>query len=281
MRSSFLRRTVGIACITTFFQLGVQAQNPSIPQAQSLQPIAPSGSASPTSETPDINKPGKPGNIPAPAVSDQAFDKVSGKTYAMLVFPVLRPKPAPTSERTSDIVANRAAGEIGAEIATRSWAIPARATRSRVVGGAGAESVMRAAIAEPKIPLKNPALRFRINPSEAKLSGNSFARPSMELLGPPASFQATAYALRGRTASGIYVRRGVIAADPRVIPLGSVVQIVTPGYSGVYTVQDTGRLIKGKIIDLWMGSSHEARIFGRRQIKLHILRWGKERRSQR
>jgi 3D (Asp-Asp-Asp) domain-containing protein len=101
----------------------------------------------------------------------------------------------------------------------------------------------------------------------------------MELLGPPASFQATAYALRGQTASGVYVRRGVIAADPRVIPLGSVVQISTPGYSGIYTVQDTGRLIKGKIVDLWMGSSREARIFGRRQIKLHVLRWGKIRRS--
>jgi 3D (Asp-Asp-Asp) domain-containing protein len=62
----------------------------------------------------------------------------------------------------------------------------------------------------------------------------------MELLGAPGSFQATAYSLRGQTASGDYVRRGVIAADPRVIPLGSVVQIVTPGYSGIYTVQDTG-----------------------------------------
>ena len=141
--------------------------------------------------------------------------------------------------------------------------------------------MIRAAIAEPRISLNNPSIRFRIIPSESKLSGSLFTSPSMDLIGPPANFQATAYALRGITASGIYVRHGVIAADPRVIPIGSVVQIVTPGYSGVYTVQDTGRLIKGKIVDVWLPSYREARFFGRRKIKLHVLRWGPKRRSQR
>jgi 3D (Asp-Asp-Asp) domain-containing protein len=102
----------------------------------------------------------------------------------------------------------------------------------------------------------------------------------MELLGPQRNFQATAYALRGQCASGAYVRRGVIAADPRIIPLGSVVQISTPGYSGVYIVEDTGRLIKGNIVDLWMGSYREARVFGRRQIKLHVVKWGDNRRGR-
>jgi 3D (Asp-Asp-Asp) domain-containing protein len=96
----------------------------------------------------------------------------------------------------------------------------------------------------------------------------------LEILGPASNFQATAYALYGRTRSGTYVRRGVIAADPRVIPLGSIVHIKTPGYSGVYTVQDTGRKIKGNIVDVWVPSSREARIFGRRKIKLHVLRLG-------
>jgi 3D (Asp-Asp-Asp) domain-containing protein len=140
--------------------------------------------------------------------------------------------------------------------------------------------MIRAAITEPKISFNNPYIRFRVNPSESKLNGSLFTSPSMVSLGPPSNFQATAYALRGITASGIYVRRGVIAADPRVIPIGSVVQISTPGYSGIYTVHDTGRLIKGKIVDVWLPSSREARIFGRRSIKLHVLRWGKKRRSQ-
>ncbi len=280
MSSSF-NRTLGIACITTFVQLGVQAQNPAIPQAQSLQPAATSGITSSPSESLDIGKPGKPKlNDKAPVVSENT----SGKTYAALAFPVLKPKSSLVSgkapERTPDMIASRVAGEVNAELRGRSWAIPPLATRNRVAGEAGAESMIRAAIAEPRISPNNPSIRFRIIPSESKLSGSLFTSPSMELLGPPASFQATAYALRGITASGIYVRHGVIAADPRVIPIGSVVQILTPGYSGIYTVQDTGRLIKGKIVDVWLPSTREARFFGRRSIKLHVIRWGKKRRSQ-
>jgi 3D (Asp-Asp-Asp) domain-containing protein len=280
MSSSF-NRTLGIACITTFFQLGVQAQNPAIPQAQSLQPSATSGITSSPSESLDIGKPGKPKlNGQAPHVPES----ISRETYAALAFPVLKPKSSLVSEkapeRTPDRIASRAASEVNAELRARSWAIPPLATRNRAAGEAGAESMIRAAIAEPKISLNNPSIRFRVIPSESKLSGGLFTSPSMALLGPPASFQATAYALHGITASGIYVRHGVIAADPRVIPIGSVVQIITPGYSGVYTVQDTGRLIKGKIVDVWLPSTREARFFGRRSIKLHIIRWGKKRRSQ-
>ena len=280
MSSSF-NRTLGIACITTFFQLGVQAQNPAIPQAQSLQPSATSGITSSPSESLDISKPGKPklnGNAP------QVPESISRETYAALAFPVLKPKSSLVSgkapERAPDIIASRAASDVSAEVRGRSWAIPPLATRNRVAGEAGAETMIRAAVAEPRISPNNPSIRFRIIPSESKLNGSLFTSPSINSLGPPSKFQATAYALRGITASGIYVRRGVIAADPRVIPIGSVVQIVTPGYSGIYTVQDTGRLIKGKIVDVWLPSTREARIFGRRSIKLHVLRWGKKRRSQ-
>lgn len=289
MRSSF-NRTVGIACIVTFFQLGVQAQNPAIPQARSLQPSISDPSAP---EAPDISKPGKPKprlklDGQAPLVSEKAApllsENAAEKTYAALVFPILRPRSALVAEKTSekkpDKTPSRAASEVGVEISARSWVIPPLVTRNRAAGEAGGESMIRAAIAEPKISPNNPSIRFRINPSESKLSGSLFPSPSMELLGPAASFQATAYALNGLTASGAYVRRGVIAADPRVIPIGSVVQIITPGYSGVYTVQDTGRLIKGKIVDVWLPSTHEARFFGRRSIKLHVIRWGKKRRSQ-
>jgi 3D (Asp-Asp-Asp) domain-containing protein len=278
MRSSF-NRTVGIACITTFFQLGVQAQNPAIPQTQSLQPSASSGITSST-ESPDISKPGKP------KVNNQVSlvsERTSEKTYAALVFPVLRPKGAWVTEKASEKIPDkapiRATSEVGAEIKGRSWAVPPLVTGSRGAGEIKTESVMRAAVAEPKIAVKNPSIRLRVNPSESKLRGSLFTSPNMGLLGPKVNFEATAYALRGITASGVYVRRGVIAADPRVIPLGSIVQITTPGYSGIYTVQDTGGKIKGKIVDLWMGSSREARIFGRRQIKLQVLRWGKKRRT--
>lgn len=281
---SYFNKAVGIACITTFFQLGVQAQNPAIPQSQLLQPSASSIGASSAPESSDISKPGKPKlKLDGQKLSGQTLQASSDQAYAALVFPVLRPRSVSVSEKNlekiPDKTLSRAASEIGAEISAHSWVIPPLATRNRAAGEAGAESMIRAAIAAPNISLKSPSIRLRVNPSESKLSGSLFTSPSMSLLGPAANFQATAYALRGRTFSGVYVRRGVIAADPRVIPIGSVLQLITPGYSGIYTVQDTGGKIKGKIVDVWVGSTREARIFGRRQIKVHVVRWGKPRRS--
>jgi 3D (Asp-Asp-Asp) domain-containing protein len=80
------------------------------------------------------------------------------------------------------------------------------------------------------------------------------------------SFTATAYCLQGRTAMGHGVRRGVIAADPRVLKLGSRVNLGAGNYSGSYLVSDTGGAIKGRRIDIWVPNCAEARRFGRRTI---------------
>lgn len=85
------------------------------------------------------------------------------------------------------------------------------------------------------------------------------------------SFRATAYCLKGITASGSRVRRGIVAADPRVIPLGTRIQINGGGYSGIYTVTDTGGVIKGNILDIWVPSCSEAVRFGRRSITVSVL----------
>lgn len=84
-------------------------------------------------------------------------------------------------------------------------------------------------------------------------------------------FVATAYSIDGRTASGAYTRRGVIAADPRVLPLGTVVHIRSGRYTGRYTVLDTGAKIKGRIVDIYIPSYREAKQFGRRKVKLQVL----------
>jgi 3D (Asp-Asp-Asp) domain-containing protein len=84
-------------------------------------------------------------------------------------------------------------------------------------------------------------------------------------------FHATAYCLKGRTASGINTRPGVIAADPSVLPLGTVVHLQAGRYTGVYTVMDTGALIKGRRVDVYVPSYKEAVEFGRRQVKLKVL----------
>ena len=91
---------------------------------------------------------------------------------------------------------------------------------------------------------------------------------------PPASYVATAYSLRGRTASGLLVAKGLIAADPRHLPLGSRVRLDAGNYSGEYVVADTGTLVRGKRIDIWTPTSREAMRFGRRTVKLTVLSLG-------
>jgi 3D (Asp-Asp-Asp) domain-containing protein len=84
------------------------------------------------------------------------------------------------------------------------------------------------------------------------------------------SFSATAYCLSGRTAMGHGVRRGIVAADPRVLRLGSKIMI-TGGYSGQYLVSDTGGGIRGRELDIWVPSCAEARRFGRRTVNVTLL----------
>ena len=89
-------------------------------------------------------------------------------------------------------------------------------------------------------------------------------------------FEATAYCKGHTTKSGVPVRAGIAAADPRVIPLGSVIQIggVPDAYRGIYTVLDTGPKIQGRILDIYIWSCHEALAFGRRRVEVTILRMG-------
>ena len=84
-------------------------------------------------------------------------------------------------------------------------------------------------------------------------------------------FHATAYCLKGRTASGIHTRPGVIAADPSVLPLGTVVHLRAGRYTGTYTVMDTGGRIKGRRVDVYVPTYREAMEFGRRPVKIKVI----------
>lgn|GEM_PF-1404945 len=88
-------------------------------------------------------------------------------------------------------------------------------------------------------------------------------------------FEATAYCDYGFTASGVWVREGIVAADPRVLPLGSEIDIKLDGETlEKYQVMDTGSAIKGYIIDIWMPTCEEAIRFGRRQVKVRVRKRG-------
>lgn len=100
--------------------------------------------------------------------------------------------------------------------------------------------------------------------------------PEQNQSGNMLSGQATAYIATGnKTATGtVPAPHRTIAVDPSVIPLGSLVQIEVPSnpaYSGVYRAEDTGGVVKGHIIDIFVGSQGEAVNFGRRSILFKVL----------
>lgn len=73
----------------------------------------------------------------------------------------------------------------------------------------------------------------------------------------------------GITATGMRTARGVIAVDPRVIPLGT--RLYVEGY-GPGIAADTGGAIKGNIIDVFFPTAEEVRNWGRRYVKVYILK---------
>ena len=97
---------------------------------------------------------------------------------------------------------------------------------------------------------------------------------------PTLSFEATAYSIEGETASGATTRKGIVAADPKVLPIGSRIRVRGAGhYDGVYTVADTGRAIKGREIDIYIANGAEAKRFGRKKVTVELLERGDGRRS--
>jgi 3D (Asp-Asp-Asp) domain-containing protein len=85
---------------------------------------------------------------------------------------------------------------------------------------------------------------------------------------------ATAYCLRGTTASGNEVHRGTVAADPRVLPLGSRIRIRGRHIRGIYIVEDQGAAVKGRRIDIYMPRCDQAKRFGRQRVTVTIERLG-------
>jgi 3D (Asp-Asp-Asp) domain-containing protein len=96
------------------------------------------------------------------------------------------------------------------------------------------------------------------------------------LLGAAIRFDATAYCKGDTAAAGVGIRHGIAAADPTLLPLGSVVRVDTDDerFAGIWTVLDTGPEIKGRELDLYIWSCNEALAFGRQPVRVTILRLG-------
>lgn len=73
----------------------------------------------------------------------------------------------------------------------------------------------------------------------------------------------------GRTAAGLQGGYGVVAVDPKFVPLGTRLYIEGYGYA---VAADTGGAIKGNRIDLGIDSKHDASgIKNMKAVKVHIL----------
>lgn len=78
----------------------------------------------------------------------------------------------------------------------------------------------------------------------------------------------------GYTYTGSVARVGAIAVDPSVIPLGSVLYIVTnDGYCiyGLCTAEDIGGAVKGNSVDLYFNTLQECYDFGRRTCTVYVI----------
>jgi 3D (Asp-Asp-Asp) domain-containing protein len=83
--------------------------------------------------------------------------------------------------------------------------------------------------------------------------------PSPRTIGPGAT---------GRTKNGMIARFGVVAVDPKVIPLGTL--LFVEGY-GFAIAADIGGGIRGKEIDLCFNERSTALAFGRRMVRVHVF----------
>jgi resuscitation-promoting factor RpfB len=108
-------------------------------------------------------------------------------------------------------------------------------------------------------------------------SGRTVASRGSELRGTGRTITlvATAYSPAGngpwgmKTATpGVNCRYGIVAVDPRVIPLGT--RLYVPGYGNCVAL-DTGGAIKGHRIDLFYPRESQASAYGRKRVTVTIL----------
>jgi 3D (Asp-Asp-Asp) domain-containing protein len=115
-----------------------------------------------------------------------------------------------------------------------------------------------------------------IDSRTVSLRESSAAAGLRPMTGSRLEFTATAYCKGEMTSAGVAPQAGIAAADPQLLPEGSVVQVedVPDRYRGIYTVMDTGPAVNGRHVDLYMWSCIEATSFGRRPITVTVLRLG-------
>lgn len=136
--------------------------------------------------------------------------------------------------------------------------------RRRLSGG----SVLRGALCAPvlAVVLLTAACAARVRPGVPSSSAGGGAAQQI--------FTATAYCTGTVTATGRRPNERTVAADPAVLPMGTRIRLsgLEARYNREYVVGDTGGQIRGRRLDLYMRDCDEAVAFGRRTVRVSVLR---------
>lgn len=166
-------------------------------------------------------------------------------------------------------------------IALSREAVPQEA---RAKSGQSAATKAPKSIAAPeavKQPSKTPSKPPVSVPVSAPAPEQIITSLKVTATGYTAGFESTGKTSKhpqyGITYSGVKVRRdknavSTIAADPRIIPLGSILYI--PGY-GYAVVADTGSAIKGRKIDLYFATTKQVyKEWGKKTVEVQLIKRG-------
>lgn len=119
--------------------------------------------------------------------------------------------------------------------------------------------------------------------NEIKAQIGDFLNPKQETKEVIENVRATAYTSgtedngiwNDKTHIGTKVRPGIVAVDPKVIPLGSKVYVEFDNGQGFEAVaEDTGGAIKGNRIDIALPDRQSVKNFGIKNVKVHVLEKG-------
>jgi 3D (Asp-Asp-Asp) domain-containing protein len=160
-------------------------------------------------------------------------------------------------------------GKPGERTLTASRVMSKPKTRVIRQGTAEQKSTAPAVVAQAE----EPAAPSTSSQGSSKPAATNSERSRRPASGRQLTVSSTAYSpaqpgLSSRTATGRRATKGVIAVDPRVIPLGT--RVYVPGYGNAIAA-DTGGAIKGNKIDVCFDSVAEARAWGRRTVTITIL----------
>lgn len=147
-----------------------------------------------------------------------------------------------------------------------------RVYRVVVSGGAEGEPVLTAtrtvARPVPRVVAVGTGSRAGFGARALRAAGAKAPEQGRRMRVEVTGYSAKEPGLDYTTATGARAVHGVIAVDPRVIPLGT--RVYVPGY-GYAVAADTGGAIKGRRIDLCFDSVEEAIRWGRRSVTIIIL----------